>query len=105
MAAVFFTERGKERLDEQDAETKERITKKLRESRDWPDHFLKPLTGRDDYVLRVGDYRVLIDWRKNTDEGTEDGLRDGGGETETDGGDALYVKSVGHRRNFYDRET
>ena len=31
MADVFFTERGRERLDEQDTETKERITKKLHE--------------------------------------------------------------------------
>ena len=90
MADVFFTERGRDRLDEQDAETRERIKKKLGEIQDWPDHFLKPLTGRDDYVLRVGDYRVLIDWRKNDGD---------------DGEDALYVKSVGHRRNFYDRET
>lgn len=85
MADVFFTERGRDRLDEQDAETKERIKKKLDEIRDWPDHFLKSLKGRDDYVLRVGDYRVLIAWEKDDD--------------------VLYVKSVGHRRNFYDRET
>jgi mRNA interferase RelE/StbE len=90
MADVFFTERGQERLNEQDSETKDRIKKKLREICDWPDHFLKPLKGRNDYVLRVGDYRVLIDWRKNDGENGED---------------VLYVKSVGHRRNFYDRET
>lgn len=68
MAAVVFTERGQERLNEQDSETTERIKKKLREICDWPDHFLKPLKGRNDYVLRVGDYRVLIDWRKNDGE-------------------------------------
>ena len=89
MAEVFFTERGTERLDEQDPETRERIKKKLREIRDWPEHFLKPLTGRDDYVLRVGDYRVLIDWHRNGDETA----------------DVRYVKSVGHRRNFYNRES
>lgn len=89
MADVFFTERGRERLEEQDGETRERIKKKLAEIQDWPDHFLKPLKGRDDYVLRVGDYRVLIAWEKADDGGD----------------DALYVKSLGHRRNFYDRET
>jgi len=86
MAEVFFTERGRDRLDDLDAETRDRIKRKLREIEDWPDHFLKPLTGRDDYVLRVGDYRVLVQWEKNDVE------------------DVLYVKSVGHRRNFYDRE-
>ena len=40
------------------------------------------MKGRDDS-------RVLIDWRKNDGEG---------------GSGALYVKSVGHRRNFYDRD-
>jgi mRNA interferase RelE/StbE len=84
MAAVYFTERGQERLEELDPETRDRIKSKLRDVRDWPDHFLKPLSGRDDYVLRVGDYRVLIQWERNDD--------------------TLYVKSVGHRRNFYDRE-
>lgn len=88
MADVYFTERGHERLNEQDPEMRERIKKKLREIRDWPRHFLKPLKGRDDYVLRVGDYRVLIEWRKNDDSADE-----------------LYVKSIGHRRNFYDHET
>lgn len=87
MADVFFTERGQNRLSELDAEAKERVKSKLGEIEDWPDHFLKPLKGRDDYVLRVGDYRVLIEWEKNNEDS-----------------DILYVKSVGHRRNFYDRE-
>jgi mRNA interferase RelE/StbE len=87
MADVFFTERGRDRLDDLDPETQERIKKKLGEIEDWPDHFLKPLKGRNDYALRVGDYRALIEWEKNDGES-----------------DVLYVKSVGHRRNFYDRD-
>lgn len=87
MAEVLFTERGRDRLTDLDSEAQERIKKKLGEIEDWPDHFLKPLKGRDDYSLRVGDYRALIQWEKNEDED-----------------DVLYVKSVGHRRNFYDRE-
>lgn len=86
MGEVYFTERGKARLEEHDTEVQERIKSKLKELRDWPEHFLKPLKGRDDYVLRVGDYRVLIDWEQHED-----------------GHDVLYVKSIGHRRNFYDR--
>jgi mRNA interferase RelE/StbE len=86
MTEVYFTERGQDRLEDLDPETKDRIKSKLRDIRDWPEHFLKPLSGRDDYVLRVGDYRVLIQWARNEDD------------------DVLYVKSVGHRRNFYDRE-
>lgn len=84
MTEVYVTERGRDRLTDLEEEVQTRIKKKLEEIRDWPEHFLKPLTGRDDHVLRVGEYRVLIDWDKDDE--------------------ALYVKSVGHRRNFYDRE-
>ena len=52
--------------------------------RDWPDHFLKPLTGYSYFRLRVGDYRAIIDWRKERDE--------------------LWVIAVGHRRNIYERD-
>jgi mRNA interferase RelE/StbE len=55
MADVFFTDRGRERLEELEPETQDRVKRKLREIRDWPDHFLKRLKGRDDYVLRVGE--------------------------------------------------
>lgn len=61
MADVFFTERGRDRLDDLDPETQERIKKKLEEIEDWPDHFVQPLKGRSDYALRIGDYRALIE--------------------------------------------
>jgi mRNA interferase RelE/StbE len=86
MPDIYFTERGQDRLEDLEPQTEDRIKSKLRDISDWPEHFLKPLSGRDDYVLRVGDYRVLIQWARNDDN------------------DALYVKSLGHRRNFYDRE-
>lgn len=44
---------------------------------------LEPLSGYPYYKLRVGDYRVLIDWDRETD--------------------TLYVGAVAHRRNVYDR--
>lgn len=87
MVEVFFTERGQERLEQLEPETRVRIKRKLRQVRDWPDHYLERLSGRDDYKLRIGDYRLLVAWERNDD-----------------GDDILYVKSVGHRRNFYDRE-
>lgn len=83
MPDVYFTERGHERLGDLNEDVQERIKEKLREARDRPDHYLKSLSNRDDYSLRIGDYRALIDWDKQED--------------------VLYVKTVGHRRNFYDR--
>lgn len=80
---VLLTDTAREHLDDLEPDTAERIKTKLRNIADWPDHYLDPLKGRDDYKLRVGDYRVLIQWDRDDE--------------------ILYVKAVGHRRNFYDR--
>lgn len=80
---VLLTDTARDHLDDLESNTAERITTKLRNIADWPDHYLDPLKGRDDYKLRVGDYRVLIQWDRDDE--------------------ILYVKAIGHRRNFYDR--
>ncbi|WP_210424111.1 type II toxin-antitoxin system RelE family toxin [Halorussus ruber] len=40
----------------------ERIISKLEEVADFPDHFLDSLTNFPGYKLRVGDFRVIVDW-------------------------------------------
>ena len=50
---------------------------KLHDIEDFPDHYLKRLSGSPYYRLRVGDYRVIIDWRKDDGE--------------------LFVREIGHR--------
>ena len=42
------------------------------------------MTGEPHYSLRVGDHRVVIDWRRNEDP------------------EVLFVRRVGHRSNVYD---
>lgn len=84
MADIELSERAVERLQDLNAEPRERIKKKLKNIGDWPDHYLERLSDSDAYKLRVGDYRVIIDWDR---------------EEET-----LYVLTLGHRRNVYDRE-
>lgn len=84
MADVHLSERARDRLEDLDAEPRDRIKKKLESIRDWPDHFLEPMSGADASKLRVGDYRVIIDWDRDED--------------------TLYVLTLGHRRNVYDRE-
>jgi mRNA-degrading endonuclease RelE of RelBE toxin-antitoxin system len=44
--------------------------------------YLKRLSGSPHYRLCVGDYPVIIDWRKEEGE--------------------LFVREIGHRRNVYD---
>lgn len=60
--SVEVTETALEELDELDSESRERIVSKLEEIADFPDHFLEPLTNFPGYKLRVGDFRVIVDW-------------------------------------------
>ena len=83
MGEVEWTESGLDTLDALDPDIQERVLDKLEEIEDWPAHFLEPLSGYPYYKLRVGDYRVLIDWDRETD--------------------TLFVGAVAHRRNVYDR--
>lgn len=50
------------------ADVEERIRSKLADAGENPDRFLSRLTGRDDWKLRIGDYRAIIDWDKQRDE-------------------------------------
>ena len=84
MAEVKFTDPAKDQLSKLEKGVRSRIYDKLEDSKDWPDHFLERLKGYPYHKLRVGDYRVIIDWIKDRDQ--------------------LYVIAVGHRKNIYDRE-
>lgn len=81
-ATVEFSSRAADQLETLEIETAQRIVSKLDDVTWNPDHYLRALSGREGYRLRVGDYRVLIDWRRDEDE--------------------LFVREVGHRRNIYD---
>ncbi|MEA1992833.1 MAG: type II toxin-antitoxin system RelE/ParE family toxin [Euryarchaeota archaeon] len=82
MVEVYFTNPAKDQLASLEKKVRVRIYSKLEEIKDWPEHFLKPLTGYPYFRLRVGDYRVIIDWHKDRDQ--------------------LWVVAVGHRKNIYE---
>lgn len=82
MTEVLLSERARDRLADLEPDVRERIKDALRNIR--PDRDLSRLSGEDVYKLRVGDYRVLADWDREEN--------------------AVYVLTVGHRRNVYDRE-
>lgn len=50
-----------------EAESRERIARKLEEIVDFPEHYLDRLTGVPGYKLRVGDFRVIVDWDREAD--------------------------------------
>jgi len=82
MTEVLLSERARDRLSDLEPDIQERIKDALRELN--PDRDLSGLSGEDLYKLRVGDYRVISDWDRS--EST------------------VYVLTVGHRRNIYDRD-
>ncbi len=70
-------------LEKLDKSIAGRILKKIDGSLDNPHNFFKQLTGRPEYKLRVGDYRIIAD----IDEATK----------------KVLVRTVGHRKNIYDK--
>lgn len=81
MTEVLLSERARDRLADLESQPRERIKDALHGLH--PDRDLSRLSGEDFYKLRVGEYRVIADWDR------EEG--------------AVYVLTVGHRRNIYDR--
>jgi mRNA interferase RelE/StbE len=62
---VVLTETLVETLAQFETEDTEHIITKLEDIKDFPDHFLDRLKNHPGYKLRVGDYRILIDWDKD----------------------------------------
>lgn len=46
----------------------DRVRSKLADAGAHPERHLKPLKGRNDYSLRVGKRRAIIDWDKQHDD-------------------------------------
>lgn len=61
---VVLTETVVDTLDRCETEDAERIIAKLEDVGEFPEHYLDRLKRHPGYKLRVGDYRVLIDWDK-----------------------------------------
>lgn len=54
-------------LEQYEREDAERIIGKLESIVEFPDHFLDRLKNHPGYKLRVGDFRVLVDWDKDAE--------------------------------------
>ena len=84
MAEIEIAERAADWLRDAEPDIRDRILKKLRSIEDFPDHYLKQLSGSPYYRLRIGDYRAIIDWRRDEDP------------------EVLFVRSIDHRDSVYD---
>lgn len=85
-ANVKYSTRAEEQLDKLETDIAERIISKLDDVAWDPEHYLKgrKLSQSDNYSLRIGDYRAIIDWQR--------------GKTP----EVLFVTRAGHRDDIYD---
>lgn len=82
MTDIEYSDKALKQLQKLEKTNAERIIKKIEEATEWTDHRLELLKDYPFYKIRAGEYRAIIDWRK--EENT------------------LFVVIVGHRRNVYD---
>ena len=66
-----------------DKSISERVLKKIESTLENPRLFFRRLSGRPEYKLRVGDYRIIAD--------IEDQKR------------TIFIRSIGHRKNVYEK--
>lgn len=80
--SITYSEEAIVILQRLDRQISERISAKLKDAAENPQHFFLRLTNSDFYKLRIDDYRIIvgINWTK-----TE-----------------VQVKTIGHRKNVYD---
>lgn len=64
---VVLTETFFSAIEQYETESADRILTKLESIGDFPSHFLDRLQNHPGYRLRVGDYRVLVDWDKDSE--------------------------------------
>ena len=83
MADVELSSRAVDWLEDSPPNVEQRVIDRLKQAAEFPEHFLYRLSGSPYYKLRIGDYRAIVEWRRDDD--------------------VLFVRTIGHRRNVYDR--
>lgn len=81
MYEVIFDEKAIEFLEKLEYKIKERIFKKIISTKEKPFRYFERLTKRDEYKLRVGNYRVIADIDEKSKK--------------------IKVLFIGHRKNIY----
>lgn len=81
MYDIVFDEKAIEYLEKLEKKDRKRIFEKIVTTKKQPLHYFEKLTGRDEFKLRVGDYRVIADVNENTKK--------------------ISILVVGHRKNIY----
>lgn len=66
MYNVIYDKKSIDFLNGLDGKRKERIFKKITSAKEKPHHYFEKLKNRDEYKLRIGDYRVIADIDDNS---------------------------------------
>ena len=82
--SVIFDKKAAKELLKLPKDIKIRIFNKIIESKKDPSRFFERLEGRNDYRLRVGDYRVIADINLKEKR--------------------IEVTKIGHRKNIYKKD-
>jgi len=80
MFSVRFSEEAVRQLKKLDNETAKRIIEKINEASDNPFHFFARLTGREEFKLRAGDFRIIANITVNEK--------------------MIFIRSLGHRKDI-----
>ena len=81
MYEIIFDDEAIDFLNKLQKILKERIFYKIISTKDMPLRFFERLKGREDYKLRIGDYRIIADINQNTKK--------------------IEITKIGHRKNIY----
>jgi len=82
MYSVEFSQTAEKQLYKLEKDIQERIISVLERIRLRPFHFIKRKEGTPYFILRVGDYRAILDIKQPVSK--------------------ILVLEVGHRKNIYD---
>ena len=83
MYEVVFDKESINFLNKLQRPVRDRIFNKILSTKENPLRFFERLTERNDYKLRVGDYRIIADINQNLKK--------------------IEITRVGHRKNIYER--
>jgi len=81
MFKILFSDEALYQLKKLDNKDAMRIIEKITGASKNPLRYFKRLSGREEYKLRVGDYRVIANIMHNEK--------------------TLFIRSLGHRKNIY----
>ncbi|NQV08779.1 type II toxin-antitoxin system RelE/ParE family toxin [Candidatus Woesearchaeota archaeon] len=81
MYKIIFDSEALDFLEKTEKSLAKRIWDKIMSTKENPHHFFERLTGRNDYKLRIGDYRAVADIDDNSKR--------------------IEITLIGHRKNIY----